>query len=126
MFNLYFTLRGEFFDPQLLVELLEEDNPCRLVPLNSLSNSDRTYGQAHFEPKVQPEHNYHETLLTLFQSLDQLWLADEFDEIEEIVLHLIHGYENQCNLEFPPEILGKMDQYQVTLCVSAYQIETKT
>jgi hypothetical protein len=48
-------------------------------------------------------------------------LADIGIHKENISIWLIYEYNNQCNLEFSPDVLKRLGDNEISLCISCYE-----
>jgi hypothetical protein len=51
-----------------------------------------------------------------YESLSQIGISRE-----DITIWLIYEYDNQCNLEFDPNLLYRLGKENIRLCISCYQ-----
>lgn len=76
-----------------------------------------------YEIVFEEQKEYFDIIAKFLDSLDGKYeqLQELGIESEDITIWLIYGYNNQCNMEFEPNILERMGKRGIKLCISCYE-----
>lgn len=72
-----------------------------------------------FEEQIE----YYDIIAKLLDSIEGKYekLQELGIQNNDITIWLIYGYNNQCNMEFEPNTLGRLGKNGIKLCISCYE-----
>ena len=94
----------------------------RVSTIIGLKPKDYKYGWS-YEIVFEEQKEYFDIIAKFLDSLEGKYeqLRKLGIKNEDITVWLIYGYNNQCNMEFEPNILARLGDKRIKLCISCYE-----